>query len=145
MKEDIKILEEYLKELQFTELKEIVLKKDICKIIEYEQLQAIENLIARNKELEEGDLRKDELVANFSTRHFHDREKIREQQEQLNIANKKILAQKGQLKVVNNSYIPKSKVRDKIEYILKNYSEHSEFSIGKLIEFLEELLQEGDK
>ena len=61
--------------------------------------QAIENLIARNKELEERDLRKDELIANMSERHFHDREKIRnsipksvikEKIEELNIDRKAI-------------------------------------------------------
>lgn len=45
---------------------------------------------------------------------------------------------------VDDNFIPKSKVKEKIEYIEKNYGEHSEFSIGKSIEFLQELLEEGE-
>lgn len=75
-------------------------------------------------------------------------EKIKEQQKQLNIANKKILAQKGQLKVVNTSYIPKSKVKEKIEEYEKDYDRQdkeclynmTKITAGK-ISSLQELLQ----
>ena len=39
-------------------------------------------------------------------------EKCKRQQEQLKIANKKIAAQRGQLKMLNKAYIPKSKVKE---------------------------------
>ena len=38
----------------------------------------------------------------------------------------------------------KDKIKEKIKYIEENYSEHSEFSIEKSIEFLQELLEERD-
>ena len=76
------------------------------------------------------------------------KEKIIRQQEQLNIANKKILAQRGQLKVVNNSYIPISKLKEKMELL----REDIQYSANPLsidnskyaIEVLEELLEEGE-
>mgnify|MGYP007069864801 CR=1 FL=1 len=84
-------------------------------------------------------------------------EKIKEQQKQLNIANKKILSQKGQLKVVNTSYIPKSKVREKIEEyeeLVKDFEEYwskdpRQFKKEKCVDYykieaLKELLQEGE-
>ena len=87
-------------------------------------LEAIENLIQENKEL---------------------KEKVNMQQEQLNIANKKILAQKGQLKVVNNSYIPKSKVKEKIKIRKEEKAECKDSNQANLIlreiYVLEELLE----
>lgn len=46
------------------------------------------------------------------------------------------------MEVIGANYISKDKIKEKIKYIEENYSEHSEFSIGKSIEFLQELLEE---
>ena len=132
---------------------------DINNIIDNECenfIQAIENLIQRNKDL--GEIEKEHKEENGRLReeNINLKEKIVRQQEQLNIANKKILAQKGQLKVVNNSYIPKSKVKEKIEELnkeekkaLKGTKGQDRYSIK--LEYmhkrnaLQELLEESEK
>ena len=113
------------------------------------QGQAIENLIQRNKDLEQIEQEHKEENGRLRKENINLKEKIIRQQEQLNIANKKILAQKGQLKVVNNSYIPKSKVKEKMELL----REDIQYSANPLsidnskyaIEVLQELLEESDK
>ena len=122
MEEDIKVLEEYLDK----EDRKFV-SKDRLKF-----LQAIENLIKRNKELEEENTRQHELLCNIHDKYQKD-------------------------------YIPKSKVREKIEEEkkkikedLENYKKiedeswkkaiHQSINIrNRKIEGYEELLQEGDK
>ena len=107
MEEDIKVLEEYLNY-------EVTKRKlSGCEIL------AIENLIARNKELE------------YKLRE-HICIEAHEQVKQL--------------------YIPKSKVRKKIEELEKEYDQFVEWDreddcmiTREMIETLEELLQEGDK
>jgi len=144
MEEDIKVLEEFKEELKIQYM-------DLIVCDEEKLIQAIENLIKRNKELEDiFNYEKDKRIEvenknkeleeykkyaeltkiscctaqncealNNAIREGIENQKLREhieeQQKQLNIANKKILSQKGQLKVVNTSYIPKSKVIKKIE------------------------------
>ena len=117
--------------------------------LQLEDIEAIENLLQRNKDL--GEIEKEHKEENGRLReeNINLKEKIVRQQEQLNIANKKILAQKGQLKVVNNSYIPKSKVKEKMELL----REDIQYSANPLsidnskyaIEVLQELLEESDK
>ena len=116
---NIEILEEFIEQYNasYPEEKEWV-------AIYPEQIESVENLIQENKEL---------------------KEKVNMQQEQLNIANKKILAQKGQLKVVNNSYIPKSKVKEKIKIRKEEKAECKDSNQANLIlreiYVLEELLE----
>lgn len=78
----------------------------------------------RIKELEAQDLRKDKLVANFSERHFHDREKIRDS-------------------------IPKSLIKEKIEELNEMIIEThrgnlQRYTVGEILSFIrfyEELLE----
>lgn len=119
------------------------------------QGQAIENLIQRNKDLEQIEQEHKEENGRLREENINLKEKIVRQQEQLNIANKKILAQKGQLKVVNNSYIPKSKVKEKIEEYNKmidaTFEEKTCFADNRrntcmeIIQILQELLEESEK
>ena len=53
MEEDIKILEEYIENLFKYGDRELLEKENIVKCIEYKEIQAIENLLKRYKELEE--------------------------------------------------------------------------------------------
>ena len=109
----------------------------------------IENLIQRNKDLEQIEKEHKEENGRLREKNINLKEKIIRQQEQLNIANKKILAQRGQLKVVNNSYIPISKLKEKMELL----REDIQYSANPLsidnskyaIEVLQELLEESDK
>ena len=87
------------------------------------RIKAIENLIQRNKDLEQIEQEHKEENGRLREKNINLKEKIIRQQEQLNIANKKILAQKGQLKVVNNSYIPKSKLKETIKLLDKEEKE----------------------
>lgn len=111
-------------------------------------IEAIENLVKRNKDLEQIEKEHKEENGRLREKNINLKEKIIRQQEQLNIANKKILAQRGQLKVVNNSYIPISKLKEKMELL----REDIQYSANPLsidnskyaIEVLEELLEEGE-
>lgn len=108
----------------------------------------INTLEERNKDLEEIEKEHKEENGRLREKNINLKEKIIRQQEQLNIANKKILAQRGQLKVVNNSYIPISKLKEKMELL----REDIQYSANPLsidnskyaIEVLEELLEEGE-
>lgn len=110
----------------------------------------------RNKDLEEIEKEHKKENGRLREENINLKEKIIRQQEQLNIANKKILAQKGQLKVVNNSYIPISKLKEKIEELnkeekksLKGTKGQDRYSIK--LEYmhkrnaLQELLEESEK
>lgn len=116
--------------------------------LQWEDIEAIENLIQRNKDLKEIEKEHKEENGRLREKNINLKEKIIRQQEQLNIANKKILAQRGQLKVVNNSYIPISKLKEKMELL----REDIQYSANPLsidnskyaIEVLEELLEEGE-
>ena len=132
MEEDIKVLEEYLEELQFAELKEIVAKKDICKVIEYEQLQAIENLIGRNKELEEKKKRQSIAIIEYQDllENSIPKSKVRDKIEEI------------------------KRLKKSAEYLINErivIAESDSLNYGKKqahccdIELLEQLLQEGDK
>ena len=119
------------------------------------QSKEIEELIQRNKDLEQIEQEHKEGNGRLREENINLKEKIIRQQEQLNIANKKILAQKGQLKVVNNSYIPKSKVKEKIEEYNKmidaTFEEKTCFADNRrntcmeIIQILQELLEESEK
>lgn len=135
---NIEILENAIKcnKKQFEEIGTHILLQD-------DEMKAIENLIKENKELKEykkiAELTKISCCTAQNCEALNNaiknglenekllqknkelKEKVNRQQEQLNIANKKILAQKGQLKVVNNSYIPKSKIKEIIYPIPENY------------------------
>lgn len=54
----------------------------------YNEVYLLLNLIEK---LEENDLRQSELMANMSTRHFHDREKIRNNDKTIDLMAKEIL------------------------------------------------------
>lgn len=58
MEEDFKILEKFLKGIQFNELEELMKSDEVIKFIDYKELKAIENLLTRYKELQ---IRNDEL------------------------------------------------------------------------------------
>lgn len=116
----------------------------------------VDEFIQRNKDLEQIEKEHKEENGRLREENINLKEKIVRQQEQLNIANKKILAQKGQLKVVNNSYIPISKLKEKIEELnkeekksLKGTKGQDRYSIK--LEYmhkrnaLQELLEESDK
>ena len=121
MEEDIKILEEIVNKFKNSiknEGKENY--KFFGTMLFYEDIQAIENLIARNKKLEE-----------------HCKQLIKEKQELTTIAEENVLS----IECVNKNYIPKSKV---IEIIEKYYNEHGDTK-EEITKFIEKLLQEGDK
>ena len=110
----------------------------------------------RNKDLEQIEKEHKEENGRLREENINLKEKIIRQQEQLNIANKKILAQKGQLKVVNNSYIPISKLKEKIEELNKEEKESLKGTKGQdrysiKLEYmhkrnaLQELLEESEK
>lgn len=177
---DIEILEEFIKyfEAEATQRK---YRRNISITVGEDDIEAIENLIQRNKDLEQilelmsksldnisydqipiaieelkfklqdlEQIEKEHKEENGRLReeNINLKEKIIRQQEQLNIANKKMLAQKGQLKVVNNSYIPISKLKEKMELL----REDIQYSANPLsidnskyaIEVLQELLEESD-
>lgn len=145
---DIKILELFIKSI----------RSDLHDDSEdnQETAEAIENLIQRNKDLEQIEKEHKEENGRLREENINLKEKIIRQQEQLNIANKKILAQKGQLKVVNNSYIPKSKVKEIIKLLdkeekktLKGTKGQDRYSIKLEYMYkrnaLQELLEESEK
>ena len=112
--------------------------------------------IQRNKDLEQIEEEHKKENGRLRKENINLKEKIIRQQEQLNIANKKILAQKGQLKVVNNSYIPISKLKEKIEELnkeekkaLKGTKGQDRYSIKLEYMYkrnaLQELLEESEK
>lgn len=149
---DIEILENKLKQLCKSGKR---IKIEDMKTI-YAICETIKNLIQRNKNLEQIEQEHKEENGRLREENINLKEKIIRQQEQLNIANKKILAQKGQLKVVNNSYIPKSEVKEKIEELnkeekksLKGTKGQDRYSIK--LEYmhkrnaLQELLEESEK
>lgn len=108
-----------------------------------------EKVVDKLEDLEQIEKEHKEENGRLREKNINLKEKIIRQQEQLNIANKKILAQRGQLKVVNNSYIPISKLKEKIELL----REDIQYSANPLsidnskyaIEVLEELLEESEK
>ena len=116
---DIEILEEFIKYYEIEYFKGKKLNSSIKIIVDEDDIEAIENLIQRNKDLEQIEKEHKKENGRLRKENINLKEKIIRQQEQLNIANKKILAQKGQLKVVNNSYIPISKLKEKIEELNK--------------------------
>lgn len=104
---------------------------DIYKCLELDN--AIDNILSdykrvlkENEELKALDLSNSKMIANMSTRHFHDREKIR------------------------NS-IPKQKIKDKIEELEKDeYSKYydmflEERDLKYTIQILQELLEESEE
>lgn len=110
MEEDIKVLEEYLNY-------EVTKRKlSGCEIL------AIENLIARNKELEI-------------------------KQELLKILQDKINEQSLFINEIKEDYIPKSKVRVLIEKYraFDWHNKNDEYWANRILDGFEELLQEGDK
>lgn len=137
---DIEILEEFLEDYIHDGL-----------AIQYRVMEAIENLIQRNKDLEQIEKEHKEENGKLRKENINLKEKIIRQQEQLNIANKKILAQKGQLKVVNNSYIPKSKIKELLEVTREEYKVALEenstkaFVLKCQLTILQELLEESEK
>lgn len=161
MEEDIKVLEKELANIRNLIEYYTFESLDYDKKFRMERFEkAIENLIQKNKELIKENIELNDklqitknsivignldVVDDYTTKL---KNKIKEQQKQLNIANKKILSQKGQLKVINTSYIPKSKVKEKIEVIQQRIKEETRTDfiiILKILENeLEELLQGGD-
>lgn len=148
---DIEILE-HLEEMQKTFIEDGLQGYEMV-IVNTKNL--INNLIQRNKDLEQIEKEHKEENGRLREENINLKEKIIRQQEQLNIANKKILAQKGQLKVVNNSYIPKSKVKEKIEEYNKmidaTFEEKTCFADNRrntcmeIIQILQELLEESER
>lgn len=93
-------------------------------LLDYKRVLEInEVLLKENEELKALDLSNSKMIANMSTRHFHDREKIR------------------------NS-IPKQKIKDKLEELNKEIKSCAEidaiFKI-KQEQILQELLESEDK
>lgn len=83
-----------------------------------EKQEALENLLKRYKELEEEnkELLEVRVSASAHTRIIELEEENKNQKEALNQANKKILAQKGQLKVFNQKeFIPISVIQNTLE------------------------------
>lgn len=134
--EDIKVLEEYLD------------KQDRKFVSEYRLalLQAIENLIKGYKELEEKNIK----LQKRNNRQFKLFGKRDKEIENLKNANKTLyeLCQgKAMQEFINNEcdYIPKSKVREKIEELEKDYQEYKdsqEWEIFDETKYAYELLQE---
>ena len=153
---DMEILEEFIKYYETEYFKGKKLNSSIKIIVDEDDIETIKNLIQRNKDLEQIEKEHKKENGRLRKENINLKEKIIRQQEQLNIANKKILAQKGQLKVVNNSYIPKSEVKEKIEELnkeekksLKGTKGQDRYSIK--LEYmhkrnaLQELLEESEK
>lgn len=144
---DIEILENIISEYKATAIEWKF--GNVPVHLDERDIEAIKNLIQRNKDLEQIEKEHKEENGRLREENINLKEKIIRQQEQLNIANKKILAQRGQLKVVNNSYIPISKLKEKMELL----REDIQYSANPLsidnskyaIEVLEKLLEESDK
>lgn len=101
MGKDIEILEDYIKTLKLTP-EELLKNNEIIKLIEYKEIQAIENLINRVKELEE----KDELVK-------YCRGTLPKDTIAIMMCNDDFCRNFG------NDFIPKSKIKEKIEELEK--------------------------
>ena len=103
MEEDIKILEEYIKDLKLTP-EELLKSNEVIKFIEYKEIKAIENLIARYKEL-------DKIVKTYNTipnDYMPNDVKI-------------VIADREYFNngILKENCIPKSKVKEKIEELEK--------------------------
>lgn len=137
MEEDIKVLEEFI---------EKNIKSSLRTELNANELQAIENLIKRNKELEEKNIK----LQKRNNRQFKLFGKRDKEIENLKNANKTLyeLCQgKAMQEFINNEcdYIPKSKVREKIEELEKDYEEYKdsqEWEIFDETKYAYELLQE---
>ena len=156
----IDYLKEIIQEIEYRHKDgELILVNDTTTDKLYYSIKGLLDLynkeIQRNKDLEQIEKEHKEENGRLREKNINLKEKIIRQQEQLNIANKKILAQKGQLKVVNNSYIPKSKVKEKIEEYNKmidaTFEEKTCFADNRrntcmeIIQILQELLEESEK
>lgn len=143
---DIEILENMVQQYKNANFPKAQLLEKLEVRIYKHEITAIENLIQRNKDLEQIEREHKEENGRLRKENINLKEKIIRQQEQLNIANKKILAQKGQLKVVNNSYIPKSKIKEKMEELTKIKGDLATYiATSERIKVLQELLEESKK
>ena len=127
MEEDTKILEELINEYKDYFCGNYNIINDMG--LKLAHIEAIENLIKRNKELQEA--LKDEIQC------FN---KMKDIAETLRKENVEYIIQNRQYEL---NYIPKSKVREKIEELEKGNK--NTFIRGEKILVLQELLQEGDK
>lgn len=145
MEEDIKVLEEIIE----------INKKygiDIC--INRDEIQAIENLIARNKELEEENIkyeRANDYLQTLNHKYYEDNVTLLRKN-----GNVEILSDDIHFKYIDdvNNYIPKSKVREKIDELEKEIEEKQEncldftlmheheIDTNAIIKVLQELLEE---
>ena len=118
MEEDIKVLEEFIKDYKelVTQDKEVIINYNYLK----EKIQAIENLIARNKELEI-------------------------KQELLKILQDKINEQTIFINEIKNDYIPKSKVKEIIQKYYDEYEKEKEYRYTGDVEEEQSILREIEK
>ncbi len=151
MEEDIKILEEMIEDLEY---------KHKTFGLSDKYYKTLERFLKRYKELEEEnkELLEVRVSASAHTRIIELEEENKNQKEALNQANKKILAQKGQLKVFNEKqFIPISVIQNKIDELKKHIidsrsvietitGEKSNFEILTEIKMsaLQELLEERE-
>ena len=124
IEEDIKIVENYLANSAINEIDSNFFKNCGWETVDLEIPESMQHILLNykrvlkeNEELKALDLSNNKMIANMSTRHFHDREKIR------------------------NS-IPKQKIKDKIKRIQEEgyWLFTTDRDSDKCVEILQELL-----
>lgn len=142
MEEDIKILEEIIESYKECYVEGYEMCVDVW--MSLRDLQAIQNLIVRYKELEEQIQRKDGIIKhleNSKAKYYED--------------NVCLLRKNGHIDILSDNlhykywddvknYIPKSKVQDEISYLMQKYDlEEDYINYETVIEILQELLEES--
>ena len=136
MEEDIEILEEFI-EYSKDIINDMEYVRPIDVTITVDDIQAIENLINRNKELEE-----------IEKAHQEENGKLREKVKELEEENRIILNSKVGVDLSYDDYIPKSVIKEKIEelkpYIYQGENAPQDFlqyRVKAKIQVLQELLE----
>ena len=136
MEEDIEILEEFI-ECSKDIINDMEYVRPIDVTITVDDIQAIENLINRNKELEE-----------IEKAHQEENGKLREKVKELEEENRIILNSKVGVDLSYDDYIPKSVIKEKIEelkpYIYQGENAPQDFlqyRVKAKIQVLQELLE----
>ena len=136
MEEDIEILEEFI-ECSKDIINDMEYVRPIDVTITVDDIQAIENLINRNKELEE-----------IEKAHQEENGKLRENVKELEEENRIILNSKVGVDLSYDDYIPKSVIKEKIEelkpYIYQGENAPQDFlqyRVKAKIQVLQELLE----
>lgn len=141
--EDIRVLENFCEVFRYAQKSMDKYDRDnYGEIIGQEEIQAIENLIARNKELEEENQKlesSNDYLSNLNHKYYEDNVTLLRKNGKVDI-----LADDIHFKYIDdvNNYILKSKV---IEYLNKMEKRCNKPKFSVMKKEIEQLLQEGDK